>query len=46
MVAQFKALFFLVALSPGNVILMLIYPLLGDPTFEQVSPAYGLLGRR
>jgi len=29
-----------------NVISLSVYPLLGDPTFEQVSPTYGLLGCR
>jgi len=30
----------------ANVILLSVNPLLGDPTFEQVSPTHGLLGRR
>ena len=29
----------------ADVISLSIYPLLGDPTFEQVDPTYGLLGR-
>jgi len=30
----------------ANAILLSVCPLFGDPTFELVSPAYGLLGRR
>jgi len=29
----------------ANVISLSVDPLLGDPTFEQVNPTYGLLGR-
>jgi len=30
----------------ANVVSLSAYPLLGDLTFEQVSPTYGLLGHR